>query len=208
VIDAILAHRRCDRAAPATRRAVARSERWAVRSKAAQPPTAVQGTRQPRAAADDTVGSSWTTSPRAEQQPWAPRRRWYGWQTLLVDGASIGLLVLGVAADDRGAGRLGALGYFFGAPIVHWSHGHVGKGFASLGLRVGSVLVLSVAAFGCYGGKSAACYLGLSVVPGVVAIDSASIAREDVPATESSYGIAPYWSSDGQAGGARLWGRF
>lgn len=32
---------------------------------------------------------------------------------------------------------IGIAGHVIMGPVVHWSHGHVGKGFASLGLNVG-----------------------------------------------------------------------
>src|SRR5215467_11328850 len=56
--------------------------------------------------------------------------RWYGWQTLLVDGAAIGL---GVATRNAGV-FLGA--YALGAPIVHVAHERFGEAAGSLGLRV------------------------------------------------------------------------
>ncbi len=51
---------------------------------------------------------------------------WYGWETLIVDGASILTAPLIV----------GAGGYVFGAPIVHITHGNPGHAAASLGLRL------------------------------------------------------------------------
>ena len=37
-------------------------------------------------------------------------------------------------------GLLGLSTYVLGGPIVHFAHGNAGKGFASLGLRVGAPL--------------------------------------------------------------------
>lgn len=72
---------------------------------------------------------------------------WYGYQTLLVDAASLGLMIGGAAmaarsrSDTGGYVALtGAAGYVLGAPIVHWTHGRIGPGFGSLGLRVGMPL--------------------------------------------------------------------
>jgi hypothetical protein len=59
-------------------------------------------------------------------------KRWYGWQTLLVDGASVLTIPFGI----------GIVGYFVGGPIVHLAHGHVGKAFGDLGLRVATPLVV------------------------------------------------------------------
>jgi hypothetical protein len=60
---------------------------------------------------------------------------WYGWQTLLADAGSIGL---GFASKEV---AVGALAYGLVPPIIHWSHGNVGRGFASLGIRLGGPVV-------------------------------------------------------------------
>ncbi len=81
---------------------------------------------------------------------------WYGWQGLILDGAglSIGLSVAIANAhrDSQASGAnarasrpasfaenmtipLWALGVV-GGPIIHWSHGRLGIGFASLGMRL------------------------------------------------------------------------
>lgn len=74
---------------------------------------------------------------------------WYGYQTLLVDAASLGLMIGGAAMASNAHGNgdaggyvalAGAAGYVLGAPIVHWTHGRIGPGFGSLGLRVGMPL--------------------------------------------------------------------
>ncbi|MEO6575032.1 MAG: hypothetical protein ABIP89_14405 [Polyangiaceae bacterium] len=69
---------------------------------------------------------------------------WYGYQTLIVDAASLGLMIGGAAMASHSSGNTGgyvalagAAGYVLGAPIVHWTHGRIGPGFGSLGLRVG-----------------------------------------------------------------------
>jgi hypothetical protein len=66
-------------------------------------------------------------------------RTWYGWQTLAVDAASIGTAFAGYGANDftgNPVSTVGILGYILGAPIVHWIHGHAGKGVIDLGLRL------------------------------------------------------------------------
>jgi hypothetical protein len=67
-------------------------------------------------------------------------RRWYGWQTLAVDGAALSLTLGGFAdAPKSGAVGLlagGALTFVVGAPVVHIFQGNV-YGFVSLMLRVG-----------------------------------------------------------------------
>lgn len=85
--------------------------------------------------------------PPAQWSPPAPtaqeRRYWYGWQTLIVDGASI---VTSVAASISPSHPivglpLGGAGLLLGGPIVHWAHGNLGKGFASLGILLATGLV-------------------------------------------------------------------
>ena len=75
-----------------------------------------------------------------------PRRIWYGWQTLLADGASFGLMLGGAAvasrqhaSGDTGSNitGVGVLGYTFAPAIVHFIHRNPGRGFASIGLRIG-----------------------------------------------------------------------
>ncbi len=55
----------------------------------------------------------------------------YGYQIALADGAAI---AAGLATENGGA-MIGL--YLAGGPIIHFSHGQVGRGFLSLGLRVG-----------------------------------------------------------------------
>lgn len=136
----------------------------------------------------------------------APRQRldskWYGWQVLLVDGATfVTGTVIAAASDGEAAGTgvaIALTGYAIGGPIVHWSNGQVGKGFASLGLRLGAPLVggLTGLAFGAamdggcnaYDGcGGAAVGAGLGVIAGGIAavvIDSAVLARKQVVVTD------------------------
>lgn len=74
-------------------------------------------------------------------------KRWYGWQTLSLDAAALGLGVVSFAAHD-GEGTASALlgsgalsTYAFGAPAVHLLRGNEGKALTSLGLRVGVPLL-------------------------------------------------------------------
>jgi hypothetical protein len=85
---------------------------------------------------------------------------WYGWQTLLVDAAALGTGVTGFAlSGGKGnvPGTIGILGYVLGAPIVHWVHGHAGKGAADAGIRLLGPLVLGGIGFllGLPGGTNA-----------------------------------------------------
>jgi hypothetical protein len=72
-------------------------------------------------------------------RPEPPKRVWYGGQTLAVDGVAALMIGIGALSIEKTGGSLLALGvmtYAFGAPIVHWAHGHIGRGFGSHGLRI------------------------------------------------------------------------
>ena len=70
---------------------------------------------------------------------------WYGWQTLIADGAALTLFVGGAALSDTGSGgrtaailplALGGSAFFLGTPTIHATHGNWGTAAGSLGLRV------------------------------------------------------------------------
>jgi hypothetical protein len=84
----------------------------------------------------------------AKPKPSAPPQiEWYVWQTMASDLTAISLLALssGIENKHKNASTLAALAgvgfYVFGAPLVHAANGQVGKGFGSLGLRVGAPVV-------------------------------------------------------------------
>jgi hypothetical protein len=78
--------------------------------------------------------------PQAAYSEPASGRQWYGWQTLIVDAAGLGLGAYGIMRP-RPEGEenplstpltigMGAwLTGMFIAPVVHFTHGNVGKGF-------------------------------------------------------------------------------
>lgn len=128
--------------------------------------------------------------------------RWYGWQTLATDGAAVALVLASIATaggsgdSASGACGVGAVGvYALGAPAVHFVHGNPGRGFASLGIRVGAPVVLGflgVEAENCgeHGGDFCGfggALLGVSAgIIGAIAIDAAVLAYDDEPA-DSAY---------------------
>jgi len=73
--------------------------------------------------------------------------RWYGWQTLIGVIGSDAVFLVGLGMDGRnhdlrlGTRAIGVIGHVMTAPIVHWSHGYAGRGFASLGMNVGGPLL-------------------------------------------------------------------
>jgi hypothetical protein len=70
---------------------------------------------------------------------------WYGWQTLLADGASVGIAAAGAAAGSGAVALVGLGGYVAGAPIVHVAHGQGWRAALSLGGRL--LLPIGVGAF-------------------------------------------------------------
>lgn len=120
-----------------------------------------------------------------------PPSVWYGWQTLIADGASIGTLVVAAAADDHSSSGddlagLALLGYVVAPGIIHFVHRNPGRGFASMGIRIGmplagGILGASIAS-GCDGflceadGAAVGLLLGMG---GAIAIDAAVFAYDD-----------------------------
>lgn len=74
----------------------------------------------------------------------APRTHWYGWQTLVADGASVSLLFSPFTAI------VGLSGFVVASPVIHFAHGQVGSGVGSAALRLampvgGALMGLEVA---------------------------------------------------------------
>jgi hypothetical protein len=137
----------------------------------------------------------------------APRRTWYGWQTLIVDGAALSALLLGAAIDGSGTdggnvALLGLLGYEFGPGIVHFVHRNPGRGFASFGVRLGMPLTgaflgASVSS-NCDGyrceadGAALGFLLGMA---GAIAIDAAVFAYDERrPSAERATRASSSWA--------------
>lgn len=148
----------------------------------------------------------------------ADETRWYGWQTLAVDAASVAVAAAAanVDTDSRSArpfvtaGLLGGVGGFLvGSPIVHLAHGEYRHAGASLGLHGGGALVSAAFAVGLFSSschsRSATSDLSGSecssvafVVPLLVgamitsALDAALLGHERLPSTRGmSVGLAP-----------------
>jgi hypothetical protein len=110
------------------------------------------------------------------------RRRYYGWQLLITDGAAIGL----VSARQYAAG---VAMFAVGSPIVHMAHGNVPQFFGSVAARV--VLPVGGAAAGAaletctpgewFCGLQGAALGGLVGLLAAEAIDHAWLAHDEVP---------------------------
>jgi hypothetical protein len=160
------------------------------------PPAKTDVITEPRHAPDEEDAEDETVDARP-----GPRRKWYGWQTLAADGASLAALTVAVVLSDRAARGsdqkgvsgnatglvwFGALGYELAPGIIHFVHRNPGRGFASMGLRLGMPLAgaflgASVASgcsgFACQeGGAGVGILLGMG---GAIAIDAAVLAYDD-----------------------------
>lgn len=93
--------------------------------------------------ADDLASSSQSVlreDAAAEAEPAPLPRRWYGWQIMLVDAASITAFVVGVQTEDSTGTALWASGlgaYLVGGPFVHVANDRHEHSDDSVGLRLG-----------------------------------------------------------------------
>lgn len=89
---------------------------------------------------DEPAGCGGLAADRGEES----RKRswtWYGYETLLVDVATVGLGVA-VGRDGATAGVVATgITYALAAPLVHVAHGNYGTALASFATRVGSPFV-------------------------------------------------------------------
>ncbi len=120
--------------------------------------------------------------------------RWYGWQTLLADGAAVSAVV---AAFSSGANRGGstsfylasASAYALAAPMVHLFHRRPLVALEDVGIRLGAPAVLALVGYGLGqgdhesfvppGGLEALALGAVGVVAAIV-FDSAWLANEPV----------------------------
>jgi len=119
------------------------------------------------------------------------RRRWYGWQTLVADGISVSSVLLGAqrsSADSEGQTFfwLGLLGYEVAPGIVHFVHRNPGRGFASMGIRLGlplaGVFIGASLASNCNRNLCEADGAGIGALlgmAGAIAIDAAVFSYDD-----------------------------
>ncbi|MDI1483279.1 hypothetical protein [Polyangium sp. y55x31] len=120
-----------------------------------------------------------------------PRKVWYGWQTITIAGASLGVGTFPAPLFNVHVylWPVALTGMVVGGPIVHWKHGRVGRGFAVLGMNLGitgTALGLSLPV-GCIFEKCDGFYfqymMGMSYVGAAigVAIDAAFLSTYEPP---------------------------
>ncbi len=61
--------------------------------------------------------------------------RWYGWQVMLADAASVGLIYAGAKRDDGTLMALGVAGALTLPPLIHLAHGGEGDAVKSFAVR-------------------------------------------------------------------------
>lgn len=150
--------------------------------------------------------------------------RWYGWQTLASDGASVLVLVAAVESHDSSLlAPLSVVGYAIGAPGVHLYNHRPWKALGSLALRIGlpaTGLAMGMSSakcppptgdYGNCGEYDAIVGLGAGLLAASL-IDASVLAwkREGPAETESAtqLGLVPILSPDGKRGELRLVGTF
>lgn len=126
----------------------------------------------------------------------ATQAHWYGWQTLIADGASLSALLAG--GQEESLVALGLLGYEFAPGIIHFAHRNPGRGFASFGIRLGMPLagafIGAALASNCNdnlceaGGAAVGLLAGMG---GAIAIDAAVFAYDDPKHPGRRVGLVP-----------------
>jgi hypothetical protein len=169
--------------------------------------------------------------------PWAPQellegppgpevvyeRQWYGRPIVIADVLSLGSLTCALAIAQfqpdaaRGLALVGLGGYLAAGPIVHFTEGRVGIGFASLGMRAGAPAVGMFAGMligavvmsnSCSGEGCGLAGLAIGGVIGLVGggvtaaiIDAAALARKPVPISRLAMVLLPTFNPvTGQTG--------
>lgn len=183
-------------------------------------------TSAPRPASSD--------SPYASDHPprVATESYWYGWQTLIVDGASIGTMALGGAAPPLALVGLG--GYLIGPAFVHGANGNSRGAALSIAMRASLPLLGGLIGYASAGRCTdtdpenkqffGPCFLhgfaeaGIGVLVGAttaIVIDTAAIARGDRPVERKTddgrprvTGVAPSYDPKTGAAGLGLGGTF
>jgi hypothetical protein len=158
---------------------------------------------------------------RRHHEPLAvPKRtRWYGWQTLLADAASVALIVGGASAESGELALVGVGGLWLAAPTVHFSHRNVGRGLLSLGARfafpiTGAAIGAAAEDCGASDGELDLCPLGgilagglLGLVTAVI-VDASVLAHEPDPEPAHGVRLTPGVALGSKSGNLLLNGQF
>jgi hypothetical protein len=91
--------------------------------------------------------ASTTSAAAAEETPETPTLddpTWYGWQTLLADGAAAALVAGGLASGRSVVTAAGVASFALTPGVIHGVHGHPGKAAGDIAVRIGSPIVCAV----------------------------------------------------------------
>lgn len=152
-----------------------------------------------------------TPEPSVEESPQSsstvvPKGEWYGWQTLLADGATIAITGLSakLPQTEHAYGYFFAGGYFLGAPLVHLMNENFRGAGISLGLRlflplagglaglgIGTATDTNSGGFDLFPLGMAVLGAGIGMLTAVV-LDAALIARTSPPETRSALATRPH----------------
>ena len=146
-----------------------------------------------------------TVHPRQDVQ-----MSWYGYQTLVADGASVVSFVTGLALIQRtqmqplGAGlaTAGFFSYFLAAPTVHLVHGEVGRAFGDLAIRIGAPVLFGAMGLlvgaatsrpprGQYAGLAGLVGGFATGLVGPIVIDASVLAYEKKPVVDAKLRLLP-----------------
>jgi hypothetical protein len=97
--------------------------------------------------------------------------KWYGAQTLAIDGTALAMAAVGFSREQDMLTGLGVTGFLVATPILHGTHGKGGRGWGSLGLRLalpagGAIVSGENPALGAFFGA-----MGASVIDALRAYD-------------------------------------
>ena len=135
---------------------------------------------------------------------------------MIVDAASLGLIVLAGATDSSALYWVGLGGFVFGAPIVHGVHGRIVQALGSVGVRIAVVLVvwfiavLAVTDAFVDGGGDGFTALAIATLIGVVgasALDAAVFGFERVRVGGQAL-VRPWYDARSGSAGLRVAGAF
>jgi hypothetical protein len=150
-------------------------------------------------AAAATPAAAAATTPA--QEPPISELRWYGWQLLASDAATVGLLALSLQGESTPLAAM-AFGTYTFAPVgVHLAHHHPGRALLSVGLRIALPIVLAkalVEGADCAGSNEYLCGVGemyLGVAGGALAaslVDQIlSFERYEIASPKHGLSLAP-----------------
>jgi len=122
--------------------------------------------------------------PQSSSAPAEETPRWYGWQTLLVDGGSLGFALLALHDLNTSASKplfiTSAVLYFAGAPTVHFLHGNAPEGIGDVLYRAG--LPLAAGFLGAIIGSRGADDVGGGLYGGLIVLVVGGVAASAIDA--------------------------